>query len=324
MSSLFRNKSSKIIDESDNIFKLINEKSLEEKEANIIYFINKLYIILKYYHLCHLSGTIIFEDNNSQLYNLLTYGINDRNMGKKCYKGYNISTPHWTITHKKIYDKENIESAEDCIKLSSKTNLSKKILTNNEKCKKNKCFKLEFIFNKSLDYLCDINTNASKKKDINKSSKGVLLYYRFKYENIIYLFFKLEGHPMISLSHVASLISKKRNDEYLKRREDENIEKYIELINLDIDFYNQISKLLRLPYSDIKNKLDLYDINLRTGKELFIIEELKDFIINYNNNEEYNKILNDIKITKTIKSNKSKGIKKHKSIKIKGIKIKTI
>jgi len=322
--SLFRSKSSKIIDESDNIFKLINEKSLQEKEANIIYFINKLYIILKYYHLCHLSGTIIFEDNNSQLYNLLTYGINDRYMGKKCYKEYNISIPHWTITHKKIYDKEDIKSAEDCIKLSSNTNLSKKILTSNEKCKNNKCFKLEFIFNKSLDYLCDINTNASKKKNINKSSKGVLLYYKFKYENKIYLFFKLEGHPMISLLHLTSLINKKRNDEYLKRREDDKIEEYKNLINLDRFFYNKICILLKLHYSDIKNKLNLYDITLRTGKELFIIEELKDFIINYNNNQEYNEILNDIKITKTIKSNKTKGIKKHKIIKIKGYKIKTL
>lgn len=225
---------------------------------------------------------------------------------------------------KKIYDKENIESAEDCIKLSSKTNLSKKILTSNEKCKNNKCFKLEFIFNKSLDYLCDINTNASKKKDINKSSKRVLLYYRFKYENKIYLFFKLEGHPMISLSHIRSLIDKKRNDEYLKRREDDKIEEYKKLINLNKSYYEEISKLLKLDYNDIINKLDFYDKTLRTGKELFIIEELKDFIINYNNNEEYNEILNDIKITKTIKSNKTKGSKKHKSIKIRRFKIKTL
>jgi len=124
---------------------------------------------LKDYNLCFLTGTFVFEDFDNKLYNFLTY--EDDLLLKS------LSTPYCTLTHNKVLLKKGVKS--------------------NEKyylpfiCKNCLKIKLELKFNEKLSYLCDINND--NKNINNKSSKQIILYYRFEYKNKQYLFFKLNS-----------------------------------------------------------------------------------------------------------------------------------
>ena len=52
--------------------------------------------------MCFLSGSIIFEDNNSKLFNFLTYGLLDENeIG--CDKKVERTNAHISFTHNEVY-----------------------------------------------------------------------------------------------------------------------------------------------------------------------------------------------------------------------------
>jgi hypothetical protein len=78
---------------------------------------------------------------------------------------------------------------------------------------------MEYILNNKISYLCDQETIFKDINPNNKSTKRIILYYRFKILSKTYLFFKLEGHSMNSLKHVGAFINKNRKDTYPKRRE---------------------------------------------------------------------------------------------------------
>lgn len=239
-----------------------------EKIEKIKNFIKYLYTFLKNYNMCFLSGTFIFEDFNNRLYNFLTYG-DDNNINKTCQQNP-LSKHHWTFTHNKVFSKNGVKSNNDCF--------------SSIVCKKNDCLKLELVFDEALNYLCDINNN--NKIISNKSSKEVILYYSFEYNNKQYLFVKLENHNMNSPQHLMDFINQKRYDKYDNRRENRS---GYDFIVKDTNFYTDINIKLLLNI-DYKNIINEYNKNLRTGNEFFVIHELKEYLMNnYVNNGYYKK-----------------------------------
>ncbi len=82
--------------------------------------------------MCFLSGSIIIEDNNSKLFNFLTYGLLDENeIG--CDKKVERTNAHISFTHNEVYKNNRVNSAEKCSK--SFLNLNKNFvnLTFNKK-----------------------------------------------------------------------------------------------------------------------------------------------------------------------------------------------
>jgi len=250
------------------------ERLLEKNDINVVAFIISFFSFLKNFNMCFLSGSTIFEDNNNKLCNLLTYG----NIGITddiCDKKKNISKPHITYTHNEVYKKEGVKSAEKCFSLDRKGGLFE--LFKFDRCKDNKCFKMEFIFYHKLQYLCDVFSLSLNKSNI--SHKQVILYYRFEYNGRKYLFVKLESNPMNSLSHLKNLMDKKRKDTYDKRRENENAYE-VDLKDKDDNFYKLLLKKTQERNKNlILERINEYNRTLRTGRELFIFEELKELLL---------------------------------------------
>lgn len=265
-----------------NIYERINNIKKERIE-NITSFIKKLFIFLKSYDMCFLSGTIIFEDTDNRLFNILTY---NKDTSENIHDNNILPGIHWTTTHLDVYNKQNV-LPDDSIETSS----IKQIYGN-------KKFKLELILNEPIDYLCDLETDDKDKKIDNISQKRVLLYYRFIHENKKYIFFKLEEYNMNSIHHLINLLDKKRKDIYNKRRENEDKyeteeqtncvkidNKLCPVINNNSCTLNNLDKIFynRLACDNIIkniNDTNFYDKNLRTGRELFVTNELKTYLLN--------------------------------------------
>lgn len=248
------------------------------KKDIVIAFCISLFGFLKRKEMCFLSGSIIFEDNNNRLFNLLTYGDLD-NKSEDCDKKKLLASSRITLTHKEVFDKPDVkvvESDEKCINLKRYQQSFKSI----GRCEDGRCFKLELQLNKQINYLCGDDGNKK-----NKSTKQIILYYRFEHNNKKYLFFKLEAHPINSLGHLSDYINQSRRDTYEKRRENNSV--YDEEIKeKDLRFYVSllINEFKQLKSTEkiqiISNIVDNYNPLLRTGRELFIFEELKEFLLN--------------------------------------------
>jgi len=63
--------------------------------------------------MCFLSGTIIFQDNNNELFNFLTFNNPNNN---SCNRKVSSTNAHFTLTHKNVYKKDKVESAEICVR----------------------------------------------------------------------------------------------------------------------------------------------------------------------------------------------------------------
>ena len=90
-------------------------------------------------------------------------------------------------------------------------------------------------------------------------------------------FFKLEEHDMNNIHHLIKLLDLKRNDLYDKRRENEKYND--DLLKKDTEFYDNILIFFHFNRDDILKNINIYNDNLRTGCELFIFEELKEFFL---------------------------------------------
>jgi len=166
-----------------------------------------------------------------------------------------------------------VKSAEKCFSVNKTGSLFE--LLRYDKCKDNNCLKMELILNRKIQYLCDVFSLSPSKSNIRHYL--VILYYRFEHNGTKYLFVKLEGHPMNSLRHVKELLDKRKKDTYDKRREDEKPyegdlkdkdNKFYESL---LDIYNFSKRILR--------RINNYNKTLRTGRELFIFEELKELLL---------------------------------------------
>jgi hypothetical protein len=161
-------------------------------------FITNLFNTLKYYNVCFLSGTFIFEDHNNRLFNFLTYG-KDIN-SNVCFNDSQTASVHWTLTHKTIFNNEKVVSNEQCNNSPNYVNVF---------CPKNKCLKYEIVLDEQLEYLCDkLNPNPNSIDINNKVPKRILLYYKFQFNNKNYLFFKLESHSMNTVNHLFNFLNK--------------------------------------------------------------------------------------------------------------------
>jgi hypothetical protein len=249
------------------------ERFLKKNDINIVAFIIGLFSFLKNFDMCFLSGSFIFEDNNNKLFNLLTYGYIN-NTDEICEKDKALAKPHITITHNEVYKKEGVTSAESCFSLSRTSSLFESLT--HKKCEDNKCFKMELIFYNKLQYLCDVF--SSSLSETNISHKQVILYYRFRYNGRIYLFVKLEENPMNSLGHLKKFMDKKRTDTYDKRRENENSPPYEDVLKDKDDKFYKLLLDKTQNKEPIFERIDEYNRLLRTGRELFIFEELKELL----------------------------------------------
>jgi len=247
-------------------------KSISKK--NVLGFVLTLFRFLKEKDMCYLSGSIVFEDDNNKLFNLLTYGYLD-NTSDICIPDVALPYPHITITHKEVFKKPDVNVVkrdEECLKLKM---LQRSLKSSIRGCQDGICYKLELVFKKPILYLCGNDGNED-----NMSPKQIILYYRFEYKGKKYLFFKLEAHPINSISHMQDYLSQARRDTYVQRRENNTIYD-IDLKNKDRDFYLDYLKNL----SGLSDKIIIYfktinyDKSLRTGRELFIFEELKEYLI---------------------------------------------
>jgi len=244
----------------NNLTKIEEEKKNNKKMKTLL--IQYIFNILKKYDVCFIYGSIIFQDNNNILFNLLTYYILSTN---ECLPNIanTITKPkkHYTITHKEIFKNNNV-LPDDCLKF-------------------NKINKLELELD-DIDYLCDNNTPENFKQKKDKVTKRILLYYKFKYHNNTYLFFKLESYGMNHILHtvdygktligIEELTSYKTQDEYKKYRE-----KYNNLKIKDFNFYNQFCQDNKLNFN--KKLVEYYDFFIRTGNELFIPENIKNKLV---------------------------------------------
>jgi len=66
---------------------------------------------------------------------------------------------------------------------------------------------MKYVLNNKINYLCDQETMVKDINTNNKSTKRVILYYRFKISNETYLFFKLEEYSMESSKHALTFIT---------------------------------------------------------------------------------------------------------------------
>lgn len=226
-------------------------------------FIQNIFNILKKYDVCFIYGAIIFQDNNNLLFNLLTYyklSIIEclLDIGRDDIKKPVI---HYTYTHKDIFNLPHVKP-DKCLQL-------------------NTINKLELNID-NLSYICDKNTPKDKRNKKDKVTKRILLYYKFKYNNETYLFFKLEPYGMNHILHTVellkTLIGTIKPTSYNIRDEYKNTEvNYTNFYEKDMNFYKKFSEDNGLKFN--KNIIEKYNMFLRTGNEIYIPEDIKNKII---------------------------------------------
>ena len=103
----------KIEDDYDDVEEELKEVNLQKvNDDNVVLFVKNLFTFLKKYEMCFLSGTIIFQDNNNELFNFLTF---DNIKKENCNGKIKATSAHYTLTHKDVYEKDNVKSVETCV-----------------------------------------------------------------------------------------------------------------------------------------------------------------------------------------------------------------
>jgi hypothetical protein len=289
---------SNINSEFNELIKIFNEnidnttffndtyKNEQKKLYQIYIFIQKVFFYLNIYKMSFVKGTIIFGDNNNHLYNFLTCGIKNGICDKFIFK--KIST-HWTIDNKNVFDKPDVISND------KKFTANSALILHPQACRNNKCLKLVLSFDIPIiygwhDYI------------INKK---VLLFYRFQQGENKYIFFKLKNNNFDE-SDSNDMLDKHtklnsyyyqnnfRENKYMSRLSDLD-EKNNYMTDQDQVYYNENGTIYKANkiYDDKnfnkravltdKNKIEIdidnYNLNLRTGHEVYICNKIKDFLL---------------------------------------------
>jgi hypothetical protein len=223
-------------------------KEIKEKKELVRSFFVELFYYLKKHNNCFKTGTLVFEDNNNKLYNLLTFGIiSDKS---DCKLGDPIAQQNYFINkYKEVFKKtEEVKSNDKCFEQG--------YIEYIRGCRNNKCLTLELTFNQGVNDLCD-----NRQEKILRSC----IYYKFEHNNRQYIFLKLlnenetEYHETYDRNERIEDPSKK-----YPSKEKDNI------------FYNILGK----NFNNIDN-IQYYNDFLRTGNEMFITEELKNHCIDF-------------------------------------------
>jgi hypothetical protein len=224
-------------------------KEIKKKKELVRNFFVELFYYLKKHNNCFKTGTLVFEDNNNKLYNLLTFGIISND--KDCKKNPIAQQNYFINKYKEVFKNKEVKSNDECFKQGSY--LSSEYIRG---CRNNMCLTLELTFNQGVNDLCD-----KHEKEILRSC----VYYKFDHNNRQYIFLKLlnenetEYHETYERNERIEDPSKK----YPSEEKDNNFYK-----SLGKNFYNI-------------NNIEYYNEHLRTGNEMFITEELKNHCIDF-------------------------------------------
>ena len=136
--------------------------------------------------LCFFEGSLVIQDNDNSLYNLLRYGEVEN------VQNTDLNQRHITSDFMEVFKRNSRVKME----FYNSKNEHEQVLC------KDKCLKFELIFNKPLENLCERHTSIKRIidnkydylhviEDMYKQPKESILFYKFVYNNNKYLFLKL-------------------------------------------------------------------------------------------------------------------------------------
>jgi hypothetical protein len=236
-------------------------------------FVKNTHRFLKLYGMCFLSGAYVFEDPESLLFNLLTYGKFEKAESGVTTRGNQNPTTEFSLN-----DIDNLASAH----VSGTHNVfikhNKSYKTPHHKYSE-RTAKFERLFKKQFrqepfEYLCDLCVESPDIK--NKEEKRVILYYPFltKDTHKPMLYIKYESYPMNAREHAFEFLgnaAQSRANEYPKRRENGKSYKN-ELKERDTEFYKQ-------NFSEDLLSLKKYNETYREGDEFFVGSNLLKYML---------------------------------------------
>lgn len=236
--------------------RILKRQEIKEKKERVSKFFVKLFNNFKINDNCFKSGTLVFEDNNNKLYNLLTFGIISEE--KNCKLGDPISQQNYFIyKYKDVFKNKEVKSNDKCFEEGFIGSLEYI-----RGCRNKMCLTLELTFNQGVNNLCD----DELKEEILRSC----VYYTFKYNDKQYVFLKLLKKIETKYLEIYDRNEVPTKNEYPSKQKDNN---YYEKLNENLNN---------------KESINNYNKNLRTGDEMFITEELKNYCMNFETNEEEN------------------------------------
>jgi hypothetical protein len=142
--------------------------------------------------LCFFVGTLVLQDNDDSLYNLLRYGEDTNNQSNNS-SYIDLNQRHLTSDYMEVFKRNTRVKME----FYNSNQDHEQVL-----CNKNQCLKFELVFNKPLENLCErhkANKTHNLKppyyvheiEEMYKQPKESILFYKFVYNNNKYIFLKL-------------------------------------------------------------------------------------------------------------------------------------
>ena len=236
--------------------RILKRQEIKEKKERVSKFFVKLFNNFKENDNCFKTGTIVFEDNNNKLYNLLTFGIISEE--KNCKLGDPIAQQNYFINkYKDVFKNKEVKSNDKCFEEGFIGSLEYI-----RGCRNKMCLTLELTFNQDINNLCD-----------DKLEEKILrscVYYTFKYNDKQYVFLKLLKKIETKYLETYDRNEVPTKNKYPSEQKDNN-------------YYQKLNENL-----NNKESINNYNDNLRTGDEMFITEELKNYCMNFETNEEEN------------------------------------
>ena len=176
-----------------HLFKLYKE------DITIANYIDNLYKFIKNIKICFLSGAFVIEDKNQRLWRLLRF-TDKKNISKFIGLTHNIFKPTGHQYDRYILDIDEIKRRRD---------------DPNYKDDKCKCLKQ---FPKQYQMVC-INCNKKTPEGIFiKQCKGIIKFYKFRYNNIVHVFLKLEKWRTIKQNEIIKHFKEYKNKIELKKK----------------------------------------------------------------------------------------------------------
>lgn len=245
-------------------------KTYKEKITIYEYILN-LYKFIKNINRCFTSGAFVIEDPTQRLWRMLRF-TDKKNVSKF------IGLSHTAFKSRGHQYDRYILSIDDI-----------KIRQNNSKYKDSSCKCLKEYPNQYQMVCIDCNKKSKQGKPI-KQCKGIIKFYKFRYNGIVHVYLKLERWRTILINEQVKhwkqyKEKKKQQHEGIKRSEgDDRSEdcglKCIE--NYKKDYHDKKGIPLQICVDKNKETLCKYvkDWNNRKGDELFIPDFINEALIN--------------------------------------------
>ena len=170
--------------------------------------------------LCFFEGSLVIQDNDNSLYNLLRYGV-DKNEEDEDVEYTDLNQRHMTSDYMEVFKRNSRVKME----FYNNKNEHEQVL-----CDKGKCLKFELVFNKPLENLCEKHLVKSELinnkyhyydviEDMYKQPKESILFYKFVYNNNKYIFLKLLPKNYEQMKQMEQMEggNRKRRDQLAKK-----------------------------------------------------------------------------------------------------------